>query len=108
MIYVEILNEDIGLIHYKPFDTKDGLHKTKEELEKNGVLVESLPIPEYIEGKTVKLKYNSKNNTLYYEYMDIGEIHKTEIEILQERIKALEQSNAELTTLIATMSTPQQ
>lgn len=36
----------------------------------------------------------------------LGDIPKTEMQLAQERIASLEQSNAELTTLIATMTAP--
>ncbi len=106
MIYVEIINNEIGMTCYKPFDEKHGLGKTKEELEQTGLVVETLPTPEQIEGKVANLKYNPTTKSLYYEYVDKVPVPKTEIELALERIASLEQSNAELTTLIATMTAP--
>jgi len=107
MIYIEIdSNNYIIFRHYKPFDEKDGLGRTREELEQTGMVVETLPTPETIEGKTANLKYNPTTKSLYYEYVDKVPTPKTEMELALERIASLEQSNAELTTLIATMTTP--
>jgi len=106
MVYIEIVNNEVGITHLKPFDERDGLGKTREELEKTGLLLESEPIPERIEGKDAILKYNSETKSLYFEYIDKVPTPKTEIELALERIASLEQSNAELTTLIATMTAP--
>ncbi len=106
MIYVEIVNNEVGITHLKPFDEKDGLGKTREELEQTGLLLESEPVPEKIEGKDAVLKYNATTKSLYFEYVDKVPVPKTEMELALERIASLEQSNAELTTLIATMTAP--
>lgn len=73
--------------HTKPFDTKDGLGKTQEQLEQEGVLVENIP-PElpFVEGKKAVLYYN-KTNGLYYKYEDIP---KTKEQLLEERVAELE------------------
>ncbi|WP_051824109.1 hypothetical protein [Clostridium sulfidigenes] len=106
MIYVEIVNNEVGITHLKPFDAKDGLGKTREELEQTGLVLESEPVPEKIEGKDAILKYNPTTKSLYYEYVDSVPTPKTDMELALERIASLEKSNAELTTLIATMTTP--
>lgn len=86
----------IGYTNYKPFDSISGLGKTKEELEKEGILVESIPQPEKREGKAGILRFNPIKKELFYIYVDIP---KPEPDI-KDRIGALEQSNAELMNLI--------
>lgn len=70
MIFIKTTEDNIvSFIHYKPFDSKDGLGKTKEELEQEGVLVESVPKPENIEGRTPILHCNPETKELWYEYV---------------------------------------
>ena len=100
MIYVEIINNEIGMTCYKPFDKKDGLGKTREELEQTGLVVEALPTPETIDGKVANLKYNPTNKSLYFEYVDILPTPKTEMELLQEKVALQEQSILELSMMV--------
>lgn len=93
---------------YKPFDIKNGykingMVVTEEELLKIGRLVDDIGKADIIEGKTPILYYNPTANALFYEYVDDSKTGKEELE---QRIASLEQSNAELTTLIATMTAP--
>ncbi|NFH34580.1 hypothetical protein FDC49_20495 [Clostridium sporogenes] len=92
-------------IHFKPFDEVDGLDQTKEELEKKGFLIENdLYIEqESIEGKRPVRCWNPKENKMYYEYEDIP---NNKDDLLQERLSAVEKSNAEMMNLIATMAAP--
>lgn len=69
-MYVKIKDGNIESIHYMPFDSINGLGKTKEELEsEGGIFVESVPEPENRPGKSAMLKY-SEADGLYYEYTD--------------------------------------
>ena len=87
-------------IHHMPFHEQYGLGKTKEELEKEGILVDSIPEPEQIEGKSAVLYCNPTKTELWYEYEDIP---KTPEEEQQEKIESLEQSIAELTMAMTMM-----
>ena len=103
MVFIKDLKEItdgkflIGYVHYMPFDSIHGLKKSKEELEKEGILIETIPEPQQIEDKKSIMYWNSKDRKIFYEYIDIP---KTKEEILLDRVKALEQSNAELMNLI--------
>lgn len=95
MIYVEIKKDnEIGMVHYMPFDEKDGLKKTAEELRKTGILVDSLPVEKAIDGKQAILKYDGVN--LFYEYIDRPLTP-------EEEITALKAENEELKTRVAAM-----
>ncbi len=56
-------NNRVGFIHNFPFDKEYGLNKTQEELERIGVLIESLPIEEgevngiYVDKNTKVVTY---------------------------------------------------
>jgi len=89
MIFLKIgENNEILMIHNRPFDPnpKNGLGKSEEELLQEGILVESLPEPEEIEGKIPILKFNGTE--LYYEYIDIP---LTPEEEFQQRIELIQQ-----------------
>lgn len=102
MVYIEINGNDVTYINREYIK----LGKTNEELSQTGYFIENIPGKKDIEGKDAILKYNAETKSLYYEYIDKVPIPKTEMELALERIASLEQSNAELTTLIATMTTP--
>ncbi|WP_150284366.1 hypothetical protein [Rummeliibacillus sp. TYF-LIM-RU47] len=92
MIFVEIKdNNEIGLIHNRPFDEIDGLGQTEEELSKKGLLVESLPETENIYGKAPLLKYDGSK--LYYDYIDIEPAKEEKIE---RDLKELKEQNAQM------------
>ncbi|WP_051404848.1 hypothetical protein [Bacillus cihuensis] len=71
MIYVKFDAESstgYSMIHNMPFDEKNGLGKSKEELDQEGVFVDAIPTPDTSNSDKVPvLKYN---NGLYYEYED--------------------------------------
>lgn len=84
MIFIKLdVNKDIEFVHHMPFDSSYGLNKTKDELERMGKLVDSLPVPEN-NGMNHILKYDKTNDTFYYEYVD-------RILSPEEKIEQLEQ-----------------
>lgn len=92
MIFVQVLeNNKVGLIHYQPFDSEKGLRKTEEELLQAGILVEALPEPEQIIGKSAALRYDGTN--LYYEYVDVP---LTQEEQTKQEIETLKAQNAQM------------
>lgn len=92
MIYFTHTSGIINYIHYRPFDSEYGLGKTQAELEQTGVLVESIPEPEIIEGKHAELKYDETTQELYYDYVDIipPPSNNPEIEELRQQIQDLQ------------------
>ena len=107
MIYVQLKNDDIEMIHYMPFDSVHGLNKTQAELEKEGVLVDSLPVPED-NGKLPTLKYEPTSKSFYYEYVDRVLSPEEEIQLLKEentnRRLEMAKSNTELFEMMVAMS----
>ncbi|WP_205613341.1 hypothetical protein [Clostridium sporogenes] len=90
----KITNEkySIGYIHYMPFNEKHGLGKTKEELEQEGILLESIIEPKQIEGKQATMYWNPIEGKIFYEYEDIP---KSKEETLEEKIKTLTENLAQ-------------
>lgn len=100
MIYIKINNNnEVAFQHLKPFDPVLGMNKTEEELLKDGILVDSVPVPEQINGKVPILKYNG--TSLYYEYQDAP---IDEVTALKNKVELQEQALAELTMYISTLS----
>lgn len=77
----------VQIIHYLPFDKKHGLGKSVSQLEQEGVLVESIPEPDKIEGKSSALYINPESKELWYEYEDIP---KTQEDKLSEKVNQLD------------------
>ncbi|MBO0537900.1 hypothetical protein EXQ27_04115 [Clostridium botulinum] len=90
-------------MNFYPFHPVYGLGKAKEELEQKGILIENIPEPKYIENKQAIMYWNPADKQIFYEYEDIP---KNKDDLLQERLSALEKSNAEMMNLIATIATP--
>lgn len=81
-------------IHYMPFDEVHGLHKTREELEKEGaIFVES--IPESTEDKPSDIFVNKTTLEVTREYIDVPEPFNPEKEIESLKVinASLEESN---------------
>ncbi|WP_142414380.1 hypothetical protein [Hathewaya massiliensis] len=87
----------VEFIHYMPFDEIHGLGQTEEELRQNGILVNSIPEPQNIQGKQGIL-YFEEGKGVYYKYEDMPKLEGNSE--LEKRVNALEQSNAELMNLI--------
>ena len=67
--YITVEGTRVQLIHYMPFDANDGLGKTEQELLQTGYLLDDIPEPEKIEGKTPEAHYTTETG-FYYEYIE--------------------------------------
>ncbi|GKV70295.1 hypothetical protein NCCP2716_27930 [Sporosarcina sp. NCCP-2716] len=87
MIYLKHINGKVAFTHFMPFDEKEGLGKSEEELKKEGILVESIPEPEQREGFASILNVNPEDNSLFYTYEEVPmsqeEQYKAEIDGLK-------------------------
>lgn len=68
--FIKVQDTKVVYIHHMPFDEINGLGKTEEELSTQGILVDSIPEPEKIDGKESILHYDSESG-FYYEYRDL-------------------------------------
>ncbi|WP_432408570.1 hypothetical protein [Wukongibacter sp. M2B1] len=101
MIYLEVNDEGfVTFQHNMPFDAKHGLRKTQEQLEQEGILVNSIPEPEQIEGKQAVLYYDETQG-LYYQYEDI----KLKEDLQQDMIDQLILDNLNMQMQIDTLIT---
>lgn len=84
MIYIEIdENNEISYSNSKPFDLKDGTHKTQEEMERDGFFIDEIPLPQNVPGKSHKRYFNPLTREIYYEYIDKV---KTQDELVREEL----------------------
>lgn len=69
-IYIKVGKDDIvTMLHRCPLDPKNGLGKTREELEAEGFFYNGEePKPQMMHGRTPVLKYDSVEKKLYYVY----------------------------------------
>lgn len=95
MIYIEQKNGTVTLTHYMPFDKTFGLGKTEEELLQTGILVESIPTPVEVTGKSPILRIDGNNN-LFYDYVPRPLTSEEEIQQLKEKQTLMQQALDEL------------
>lgn len=87
MVYIEVGKDNIiTRLHYAPFDPKNGLNQTKEDLSKTGYFVDSIPESSTIKGKRAVLKYNADIGEVYYDYETIPLNDKERIDALESII----------------------
>ncbi|WP_048341133.1 hypothetical protein [Clostridium haemolyticum] len=107
MIFLGNLNKitdekySIGFIHYIPFDKENGLNKSKEQLEQEGVLIESIPKSKQIECKQPIMYWNPIKKEIFYEYKYIP---KTKEELQEIELENLKKNNEVLTETIAKLT----
>lgn len=96
MIFIKVENSIVTFIHTRPEILNDAILA-------DGLLVESIPEPEQLDGKTPVLKYDGTN--LYYEYVDapVDEMTalKNQLAAQNQKLADQEQAILELTTLLA-------
>lgn len=69
MKYIEYDQEtnEVRFIHNMPFDEKEGLNKTEEELNQTGLVIESLPKELPTQERKIRVLFA---NPLRWEYVD--------------------------------------
>lgn len=76
MIYIRTdVNNKIEVVHYQPFDDKNGYGLSEDELKQTGFLIENIPDPEQKENQT-PIAYYTKEKGVWYEYEDIPNAYK--------------------------------
>lgn len=72
-IYVRVNNANvITEIHYNPFDPSEGLATPRDELEKDGFFVTSVPKAEILPGRRAVPMFNPDTKEVYYTYVPIA------------------------------------
>lgn len=96
-IYIEVDNDfRVTKIHRMPFDPNNGMGYTREELERKGFFVDSIPTPVNKVGRRSVAMYNPDTKSVYYEYIGIPMSDKERIDYLEGAMDVL------LDTIMAT------
>lgn len=69
--YINPSHAKVNYIHSMPLDPVYGLGKSEATLMKEGILIESLPVVDLVEGKTPILYVHPYTKKPFYEYEDI-------------------------------------
>lgn len=76
----------IEFIHSCPFDPVNGLNKSRDELLKEGFLVENFPEPKLVEGKRAIPYYNVVTKEVTYEYVLIPDDPDEKIKVIEKAL----------------------
>ena len=89
-IYIEIdENFRVTKVHRMPFDPVNGMGYTREELERKGFFIESIPEPVNQTGRRSILMYNPDIKGVYYDYVNIPMSDKERIDYLENALDAI-------------------
>ncbi|MDI7818054.1 hypothetical protein GSQ54_09230 [Clostridioides difficile] len=83
----------VNLIHNMPFDKVNGLGKSAQELELNGVLIDTLIEAEHKEGFASIMYVDKTTKEITYEYVEIPLTPEQEA---LKKVKELELENANI------------
>ena len=96
-IYIKVINSNIITeIHYNPFDPVHGLKMSREELEKDGYFVDSIPKMEVVPYKRAIAKYNPDSKEVYYEYITTQRSNQERVDNIEGILNVLLMANASL------------
>lgn len=87
MVFIQADNTGlVTFVHYVPFDPVNGLGKTAEELEQEGILVEFIPDANAPAGKDAVMKVDLTTKEVFYEYVDRPETSEEKVERLEQQL----------------------
>lgn len=70
MVYIRTdENNMIIFVHNQPFDSVNGLGESREELEKSGYFINSMPQPQTVMGQRAIPYFNPETKKVSYKYI---------------------------------------
>ena len=94
-IYIETdENFRVTKVHRMPFDPNNGMGYTREELEKKGFFVETIPMPKLQTGKRAIAMYNPDTKSIFYEYANVPMSDRERVEQLENAMNWFLMNNA--------------
>ena len=100
MIFIRVNDDNrVSYINYMPFDEENGLKKTREELSREGYLVDSIPEIPRKQGYVTLMKFEPVKG-FYFEYEEIVE---SEEEIQLKKLAELEGAVMELSVALTSL-----
>lgn len=90
MVYIRVdSNNMITLSHRQPFDPVNGLGKSKEELEKTGYFIDSMPEPRAVIGQRAIPYFNPETRTVTYKYTAAPVSSQQRLDMLEQAFNEL-------------------
>lgn len=74
----------VEFMNSSPFDPKEGMGLSKDELQLQGKFVSEIPEPNTPLGKRAIPMYNPDNNSIYYEYETVPLKTEKRLELLEK------------------------
>ena len=72
MVYIRTdENNMVVFTHNQPFDSVNGMGETREELEKTGYFLDSMPNPTVVMGQRAIPYYNPETHKVTYKYVAV-------------------------------------
>lgn len=86
-VYIRVDDTNrVVFAHKLPFDPVCGLNTSREELLKNGYLIDSIPEPSSVTGKRAILYYDHEQKKAYYEYIPAPLSMRERISLLEDAL----------------------
>lgn len=90
MVYIRTDSDNmIVFIHRQPFDPINGLNESKEDLEKYGFFIDSMPDPMPIFGKSAVPYFNPETKKVYYKYVPSQLSSYERLDMLEEALNEI-------------------
>ena len=88
--YIRVNKDNVvEFMNCRPFDPREGMGMSREELLKTGKIVSEIPEPENKLGCQTITKYDSDTNSLYYRYETVPLKDSARIEMLEKAINGI-------------------
>ncbi|MDD3121963.1 MAG: hypothetical protein PHC62_00440 [Candidatus Izemoplasmatales bacterium] len=88
--YIRINKSNVvEFINTTPFDPREGLGMSREELDQQGKFVSSIPEPNTPLGQRAIPMYNPDTNSVYYKYETVPLKTEKRVELMEKAINAI-------------------
>lgn len=90
MVYIRVDETNrITYCHNQPFDSVNGLGESKEELEKSGYFIDSIPQPKSVMGMRAIPYYNPETKKVRYDYIAAPATNRERLDSLEAALNAV-------------------
>lgn len=96
-VYIRVDNSNrVVFAHKLPFDPVCGLNTSREELLKNGYLIDSIPEPSAAVGKRAVLYYDHEQKKVYYEYTPVPLSTRERLSLIEDALNEMIMSKSDI------------
>lgn len=90
MVYIRTdENNMITYVHSQPFDSVNGLGESREELEKTGYFIDSMPQPQSVMGQRAIPYFNPETKKVSYNYIAAPVSNRERLDSLESALNAV-------------------